>query len=137
MIARRSDWRERLAQFVSERRRMPFDWSAGVDCGLSVADAVLAMTGEDIAAPLRGYRSRFGALRAIKRAGCESVAEYLDALFERTKRPRVGDIVALSLREPLTPLVICDGRGGGWGPDETSGGLVRLPISQFATAWSV
>lgn len=135
MIERRHDWRERLAEHIASRRSRPFDWASGIDCGLSVADAVQAMTGHDIAAPLRGYRSQFGALRAVKRAGFDSVAAYLDSFLCRTRKPRAGDIIALNLDQPLTPLAIADGRGGAWGPD--AGGLVRVRADLFARAWSI
>jgi hypothetical protein len=133
-MARLPDWRTRLARGIGERRNAPFDWGA-VDCGLVSADLVKAMTGEDPAAPLRGYRTRFGALRALKRAGANSIVDYLDARFERTQRPRAGDFVAFQCDDPLASVMIADGRGGAWGQIAT--GLVRTAIPPGALYWSV
>ena len=47
------DWPERLAELVEARRHMHFAWGTH-DCGLWAADAVLACTGRDPAADLRG-----------------------------------------------------------------------------------
>jgi hypothetical protein len=50
---RLADWAERLAALVEARRHAPFAWGRH-DCGLFAADAVLACTGQDPAAALRG-----------------------------------------------------------------------------------
>lgn len=127
------NWRQRLAAFVAANRIRPFDWGSA-DCCLSAADAVLAFTGHDYAAPLRGYRSRFGAARALLRAGHRSVASYLDSILPRTSRPRAGDFVAIPMA-PLDAVGIADGRGGMWGQSEH--GLTREPIPPGALFWSV
>ena len=50
---RREDWPERLLAFARSRERQPFVWGTN-DCALFAADAALAMTGHDFAAPFRG-----------------------------------------------------------------------------------
>lgn len=47
------DWPERLAAFVEARRHVPFAWGSN-DCATLAADAVLATTGADPMAALRG-----------------------------------------------------------------------------------
>lgn len=47
------DWQSRLHALVMARWREPFAWGRN-DCCLFAADAVLAVTGQDLAADLRG-----------------------------------------------------------------------------------
>lgn len=67
-MTRFPDWPERWNAFVEERRNRPFQWGAN-DCGLFAADAVLAVTGTDIAKDWRGYRTERGALNRVKKVG--------------------------------------------------------------------
>lgn len=133
MTPRFADWRERLAAFVIARRNVPFAWGAA-DCCLMVADAVQAMTGEDFAISLRGYRSRFGALRALRRNGFASVAAFVAARLERRKTAHAGDVIVIG-DGPLHALGLCDGRGGAWGQDR--GGLLRFATPPGAGVWAV
>jgi hypothetical protein len=77
-MKRHEDWPERLGMFLAERKDMPFEWGSQ-DCCLFVCDAVLAMTGTDLAADFRGtYTDALCAARAIKAyagAGVEALAE--------------------------------------------------------------
>lgn len=130
---RRPDWRERLAASIEALRARPFGWGLA-DCGLTSADIVAPMIDADVAAPLRGYATRFGAIRALRRLGHRSVADYLDSFLTRTARPRAGDFV-LAPSPPLDLLMVADGRGAAWGqgPD----GLVRVAIPADALAWEI
>lgn len=130
---RRADWRARLCDLIHERRTTPFVWG-GSDCCLWAADAALAMTGHDFAAPLRGYGSQFGALRALVRLGYASVSDFLASILPQAPRARCGDVVLLSAAR-LDALMIADGRGAVWGQD--AAGLVRLATPPAATFWSV
>lgn len=132
---RSANWRGALAAFVAARQTQGFSWEEGRDCCLLVADAIETMTGEDPAADLRGYRSRFGAARSLLRLGHRSVVEFLDARFERAAHPRVGDIVLVRAEPPLDFVAVVDRSGTalGQGPK----GLLRFPIPPDATAWSV
>lgn len=128
------DWRERLAAFVLARRAVPFAW-ADNNCVLIAADAVAAIAGADIAAPLRGFApSRFGALLRLRRLGFSSVAEFFDAHFPRVSYARPGDLVCLD-DGPLNTTLIADGRGAGWGASAT--GLMRVALPAQALAWGV
>lgn len=63
------DWHERLNALVRARIDQPFEWGVN-DCCLWPADAVLAMTGRDPAASLRGtYASARGAKSALQQVG--------------------------------------------------------------------
>lgn len=52
-VHRLPDWPERLAAFVEARRHCPFEWARN-DCATFAADALLALTGRDVLAALRG-----------------------------------------------------------------------------------
>ncbi|MGL5116503.1 MAG: DUF6950 family protein [Beijerinckiaceae bacterium] len=133
-MTRHEDWRARLASLVAARRAQAFVWGEA-DCCLWASDAVAAMTGRDIAAPLRGYSTRFGALRALRRAGFERVFDVPDAAgLAVCARARAGDLVGVPAW-PLDALMIADGALAAWGQDER--GLVRAPIPDGAIIWSV
>ena len=104
------------------------------DCCLTVADAVEAMTGRDFAAPLRGYASQRGAIKALRRNGYESIIDYLDAILTRAPYARAGDVVLLKPSR-LGPIALADGRGGVWGQDVD--GLIHAPTPSGALVWSI
>lgn len=65
MLTRRHDWPARLRETVEAARRKPFAYGSH-DCLLFAADAILAMTGVDLAAPVRGsYHDAEGAAAAL------------------------------------------------------------------------
>lgn len=69
------DWQMRLAGLVNDRAGQPFEWGVR-DCCLWAADAVLAVTGHDPAAPLRGvYSSALQAGRVLRGTSIEALAE--------------------------------------------------------------
>lgn len=134
MSARRfPDWRERFAAFITLRRARPFDWGES-DCCLFAADGARELVGEDFAAPLRGYRSAFGATRRLLERGHRDVGAYLDTILPRTERPRAGDVVFVPAA-PVGALLLFDRAGGAWGQDDA--GLVRLRVPRSAQFWSV
>lgn len=66
-MRRRHNWQSELSRFIVARAHAPFKYGV-MDCGLFVADALAAMTGEDVAPELRGvYSNRREALAAIGR----------------------------------------------------------------------
>lgn len=133
-LARFPDWRPRLHALLEARRALGFSWEDGRDCCLWAADAILAMTGKDVAAELRGYRSRFGATRRLVELGHRSVRSLVAAKFTPIARPRLGDLVLVP-GAPLDTLLIAAGRGAAWGQYET--GLIREPIPARAEFWAV
>jgi hypothetical protein len=97
-VKRLPDWPARLHEFVDGVKRSPFGWG-GSDCLIGwAADAVLAMTGEDIAAPWRGkYKTARGAAGALKRAGFDNLADGLATVLPEIhlSRARLGDLAAI------------------------------------------
>ena len=130
---RRLDWQERFAAFGKERAAMPFEWGRN-DCCLFAADAVLAMTGEDPAASLRGYSSALAAQRLIDEAGgLQALAS--QALGEPVSQlmAGVGDVVLLT-NEGRELLAICNGINAvAPGPD----GMVVLDMAAALAAWKI
>lgn len=67
MMPRLPDWQARMRALIADRLHRPFEWGVN-DCALFAADAVVAMTGFDPAADLRGLPER-QALRVIRKHG--------------------------------------------------------------------
>ena len=131
--ARLPDWRQRAAAFIMERRFTPEVWGES-DCALTAADMVKAMTGVDYAAPLRGYSTPFGALKALVKLGHYSISEYLDTILPRALRPMCGDFV-VEPDDPFDRVGIADGWGRCWTQDKN--GIVRRTLARRFMAWRV
>lgn len=134
-LARLPDWRERLASFLVERLALGFDWRSR-NCAFFAGDALEAQTGVDIFAPFRDkFSTPCGAVRALKREGFESVADYLRAATPLTWSPvhlaKLGDLV-LVRSAPLDVTFIADGRGNVWGQDEQRVVFFAAPDSAIA-----
>lgn len=68
-LIRHADWQSRLVRFLAGAARRPFA-PGQHDCALFLAGAVLAMTGQDYAAPYRGrYTTPRGGLRILRHDG--------------------------------------------------------------------
>lgn len=132
MMHRFHDWPERLAAFIEARRARAFSWGRQ-DCALFAADAVLEMTGVDLAEGLRGYTSASGAAKRIKKAG--SMRGLASALAE--KHPGLaqrGDVVLVEL-EGRETFGIVAGNGYWCAPGLDS--LVFRPMSEVETVFEV
>lgn len=89
-LIRKSNWPELLASFLSERETRPFEWGIQ-DCALFVCDAVLTMTGTDLAADFRGsYSTRLQAARALRSFGCYDIGQLADMIAVRYAIPEIG-----------------------------------------------
>lgn len=99
-MKRLPDWRQRLEAVLDDVRRTPFAWGAH-DCGPALAGrVVLALTGEDVAAPWRGkYRTASEAVRLIRDAGFTDLADLAASIAPEIhpSRARVGDIAAFRI----------------------------------------
>lgn len=74
-MTRFPDWPDRLHAFLDAANSRRFSWGRH-DCALFACDAALAITGDDLAAPLRGrYETALGAARALKRFAGGELAE--------------------------------------------------------------
>lgn len=78
---------------IDEYKKRPFVWGEA-DCCLFVADALIALTGTDYAAPFRGkYTTATGAMKALAPYG--GLSGYLDSVFQRVpvNMAQRGDII--------------------------------------------
>jgi hypothetical protein len=141
LIARRPDWQSRFHRFLEASLSKSFAYGTN-DCCLWVADAVLELTGTDIAVAFRGrYSSRSEAASIVKDfAGRFS----LSALMERVgaqyglapvsaKFAQRGDIVLVRRsRGNSLGLLALDGRTV---LAAARTGFLRLPLTRAEMAW--
>lgn len=138
--ARFADWPSRFDSFMAERRAMPFAWGAN-DCCLFTCDAILAITGCDLAEGIRGtYDSALTAARVVADlGGIERIAETRTADFGFAELSRVlgarrGDVVLFDTADRGPALGICVGHMAAFvGPD----GLGFVPLSDCRRAWRI
>jgi hypothetical protein len=138
-LPRREDWPEQLAAVLEEHAELPFVWGRS-DCLTFPADAVLAMTGIDPAAEIRGrYRSGSGAARILRRRGFASVADAFAATFAEIP-------VAMAGRGDLGVVPVPYGSGfagvvfmaaGAFGKRAEGPGHVFVPRSAIVRAFKV
>jgi hypothetical protein len=127
-------WAENLDALIAERMNLPFQWG-GHDCCIFAADAVLACTGEDPAADLRGaYSNEMQAAKVLREyGGVGMIAENRLAFSVPASMARTGDIglVKIAGRESLA---VCTGMH--WHcPGEA--GLVVLGGDEVSRAWRI
>src|SRR5690348_16756097 len=119
MLSRLPCWQCSLARFLLDNSRRPFRYGS-FDCGLFVSDAILVMTGTDLAASFRGkYKSRTELLRLIRQytgaLSLRALAERITAEFQMPEVPILraqrGDLVLLKrARDYSLGLVDLNGR---------------------------
>jgi hypothetical protein len=134
--ARREDWPERLLAFVEERRATPFGWGVN-DCALFAADAALAMTGHDFAAPFRGrYRTAAGARRALRANGAASLEDFVTQALGAPVAPalaRRGDVVLFDAIDGPALGVALGAQAAAAGP----AGTALVPLARWVKGWRV
>lgn len=118
------------------------DFALGkADCA-QMAARHLRMLGKSIRLPPKGsYRSVPGALRAMRKLGFASLAEWIDSAgVERIAPARVvaGDVLQLPAEHPLGGLAIALGNGAAvaWMEDVPGGAITIRPLL-FLNAWRV
>ncbi len=135
-LVRLSDWPERLHAFVESRRLLPFAWGAN-DCCLFAADAVLALTGQDIAQARRStYTTARGAMRVARSHGGVRAlaAASLPTHPGRPAHAPRGSVVCAAIgRHHFLGLAMGDGRWCCPG----AAGLVWRPMADVVTAFTV
>ena len=136
-IKRFDDWPELLAAFLASRETMPFAWGTN-DCGLFACDAVLLMTGVDLADGVRGkYASEEDA--AILIYDLEEFAERVAATHGipaiPVLRAQRGDVcLHISALGPTLGVVAMNGREILIpGPE----GLKGIPLKACQKAWRI
>jgi hypothetical protein len=90
------DWRKRLSDEIERHRRMPFD-EAQNNCGLFIADCLIAMTGVDFAAHYRGkFTTLAEAIDLLKADGFSDLCAFAAARLTEIHpvRATAGDIAA-------------------------------------------
>ena len=129
----RDEPRERFDALVRDRMATTFAWGQH-DCCLFAADCVLAQTGIDLAADLRGtYTDAMGAARALQFIGGIKAAGDRAGPAIPALAARVGD-VGLVMLEDRELLAVC--AGPVWlAPAAT--GLAARPLSGARLAWRV
>jgi hypothetical protein len=127
-----------LATFLSADAARPFEWGVR-DCGLRLADWVLARHGVDPAADVRGAYNNADELAVLM--GWGGLPRFVDRLarhagLERVSEPKPGDIAVISLREQPPQGAIRLDRGWSILAD---GGVARVPDAgvRILGAWSV
>lgn len=126
------DWQPRLAQLVTQRMRHPLRWGVH-DCCIWAADAVLAVTGADLADGLRGtYSTQAEAeARLLQLGGLQALcAERLGPVV-RTSLAQPGD-VGLATVHDVRALVVC---GGAQFLAVGSAGLLPVAPASVARVW--
>ena len=142
-MQRRSDWQGALDEFVRANEDQRFEYGKW-DCCLFVCDAIIEMTGVDLAAAYRGkYSTRKGALQAICEqlgtASIQAVAAHTAAAHHMPEVPVLrahrGDMVLIARkRDHSLGLVALNGRDV---IVASKRGLWRLPLSRAVRAWHV
>ena len=136
------DWAGRFDRLLVAGRERPFEWGKW-DCCLFVADALLAVTGLDLAADLRFQYSSLREARWLLRAryGSASIETSVGILFLRAGLQRCdpgmaqrGDPVMARQGSDFQVGVI--GLNGSVVINSETKGLVRLPRSLVTRAWN-
>lgn len=126
---------ERLAAFLAAGSALPFSWGQ-CDCCLWVSDWVMAETGRDPGAGLRGqYRSTATCLRLLRRRGGLSaiVCELMSCgRFEVSRSPALGDV---GLIETAIGVMGAICLGESWAV-KSAEGVAILPATPVK-AWSI
>ena len=134
-IKRRDDWPQILAAELERLQDAPFSWGTH-DCGLFAGNMVLALTGTDVVADLRGrWDDAMGAMREVEQCGgIESMAAArLGPPRDGPLYAQRGDVVLADLEHGAT-LGVCEGAHAVFVGEH---GLVRVPIALVRVAWAV
>lgn len=133
-IKRLENWPLMLSSFIKERQNMPFEWGKN-DCMLFCADAVLAMTGQDMAAEFRGkYNDKKGAYLSLDGKSLEDVLNSKLVAKEKSFAQR-GDVVLVYNNGDYAGGIIDD--TGRRVAVLTERGLCRLPICHATMVWGI
>ncbi len=136
-LTRVEHWPTALFDLVEQRMAAPFAWGSN-DCCLFAADAVLAITGQDLAADLRGtYSSAQQAARVLKRLGGVAAIPAARGLVEVPPlMAQRGDLLLMPQQDGQIDcaLYVCTGSQA-CAPGQD--GLKFWPIDQAIKAWRV
>ena len=142
-MPRRPDWQSAFDEFLIASRARPFVWGQW-DCCLFVADAIRAITGEDLACGLRARYSSLREARWILRAryGSASIERSVAKLFSVAGLPEVsprfahrGDPVIARGGSDFQIGVV--GLNGSIVINSERHGLIDIPPSLAVRAWHI
>lgn len=125
-----------LTAFLRADAAQPFAWGVR-DCGLRLADWVLAARGVDPAADIRGTYSNAEELAALM--GWGGLPRFVDRLarranLQRVSDPKRGDIAVVAfVAQPSQGAIKVD---GGWSI-LSDGGVGRIRSARVIAAWGV
>jgi hypothetical protein len=149
-VRRKDHWQRLFHDFIEARGDQPFAWGTN-DCCTFAADAVLAMTGVDLAADYRGQYSdqftaqaRMATVTGVGGATVEDVLAHAASQFGLTEWPTVklaqrGDLLvfdggAAEDAGVSVGVVYLNGVHAAFvAPD----GLHRIPVVKCRRAWRV
>lgn len=137
IMRRLENWPILLAEFFERRKDMPFEWGVN-DCMIFCSDGVLALTGTDPAADIRGtYSDQDGAAKVIAGFG-DSVEAIIEAKgFKRVEKAfsHRGDVVTYQCGERVCGGIIDETarRGVFVLPNR---GLTRIPLKHCSNVWT-
>jgi hypothetical protein len=149
MMKRFPDWPKRLNAHLETVRDKPFAWGEH-DCALAAAGAIQAMTGVDIAAPLRGkYSSAGTAVVAMRDFAGGSLEQVIEKIAQDRKMPEIkskmaqrGDLVLLDgellrFEDDQGAAVAIVGMNGAVAHAVGPKGAVVIPLAAWHRAWRV
>lgn len=95
-MKRYPDWPMRLHAFIDGVKRNPFDW-ASHNCGLFVAGAIEAMTGENVAKGFGKAKTVRGLVAQMKRQGFDDLASLAAFMAPEIhiSQANIGDVAAI------------------------------------------
>lgn len=128
-----SNWEALLFDYVGKAASLPFEWGVH-DCATWVSDWRQIATGQDAAIAWRGkYRTERGALRQIKRAGFDTMPEWVDSILgDRLASPLLAQRGDIALVQDALGIVT-GAEVAALSPD----GLVTFPLTDAQMAWRV
>ena len=133
------NWRSRLIEVLTNAQRQKFEWGS-LDCALGLAvPAIKAQTDIDLGAEWRGtYSTAFGAMKALRSKGFESVADVAAHHFREIhpSHAQFGDIVAVESDDTGWALGVVAGSGEVIAV-LTPTGLGHLPRSYAKRAFAI
>jgi hypothetical protein len=142
MMKRLPNWERKLEDAIAEAGAQPFVWGR-FDCALWVCDAVLAMTGIDLAKEFRGkYGTGKMACMAIRQFCGGTLADLADKIAKSVDAPEIlpamasrGDVV-LANEGKYDSLAIV-GLDARFALGAAEGGLIQVPRAIWKRAWRV
>lgn len=137
MLKRRHGWPEALAAEIERAYHLPFSWGNN-DCCLFACNCALVLTGIDLAASFRGYKTRREAMEVLKKFG--GVSGVAEAVAHSHAVPEIvplcarrGDVCLLDAGRGET-LGVCV---GDWIVCPGFSGLTAFPLLQGIRAWEI